>query len=253
MGLIVLSAVVAASLHTGNTYTLELSHETAERDRLLFTPAPYPANRVDDPAREELGRVWHSRSPVGSRTPIAEQVYGSPGAAAFGAPIGASDDLIEVRADVVPVLISPWETIGDVDEHYLRRYRPWVKLTEREEMIHNMRRAQHLWLKEQGYIGGVRTHVNASARRSAPAAGIQDVKSNNGPIRPRGVIRKHPKEESAYPMNVSLPNDDTIIRVSLPDHAQRDVAPIEVVRESASEADTVSVNDIVEEQDASAS
>ncbi|MCA9312558.1 MAG: hypothetical protein KDA21_15190 [Phycisphaerales bacterium] len=245
MGMLVLSAVVAASLQAGNTYTLELSHETRERDQLLFVPAPWPANRVDDPRREELGRIWYSRTPVGNRSPLAEQVYVMPGAAAYGASPEHIDDLIEVRADVVPIIISPWEEINDVDEHYLRRYRPWIKPTEREQMIAEMRRAQHLWLKEQGYLGGVRTHVNPARPVTGQAA--------SDPVRPRAVIRLRP-EVDEVPLNVSLPPRNGVTRVSLPDYARPHGATVVVEREqSQSQPESVSAKDIVEEQDASAS
>ena len=206
MGMFVLSAVVAASLAGGSdTRTLDLSIETIERDRLLYTPAPYPTGRVDDTRREQNGRVWHSRTPVGSRTPIGERTYGHPGAAAYGASPEHADLLLEVRADVDPVLISPWQQITDVDEHALRRYRPWIKENERADAIRDMKRAQHLWLKEQGYIGKVRTHVNANADA---APGVQTK------IEPRGVLKL--RERTPVPTNVSLPTNDDITRISLP-------------------------------------
>lgn len=134
------------------------------RDSLLAEPTPWPTSRVDSPARDGVGRLWHARTPVGSRTPIAEQGIDRIGPAWFGAPAEAAHRPIAVRVGHTPIAVNPWTPI-------------------RGSGLDRLRHAQHTWLREQGWILGVRTHVNP-ARYDSRAADA------NLPT-PRATIERH--------------------------------------------------------------
>ncbi len=134
------------------------------RDALLAVPAPHPANRVDSVDRPGFGRLWHARSPIGSRTPISEQGVDRIGPAYFGAPADEAHRSIPVRVGHTPIAVNPWAPI-------------------RGSGLDRLRHAQHTWLREQGWILGVRTHVNP-ARYDARAA-------DAGLPTPRATIERH--------------------------------------------------------------
>jgi len=155
-----LTAAVMAAVMTATVTGVDT---LPRRDALLAEPRPWPAGRVDSPDRPENGRLWVSRSPVGNRTPLAEQWYGRRGPAVFGAPVGLTDAVIFVRVGHTPIAISPWDRF---DTNGFERYRD----------------AQNLWLREQGLVLKVRTHVNAMYE-PARTAGLPA---------PRATIRVHP-------------------------------------------------------------
>ncbi|MBL8747484.1 MAG: hypothetical protein JNK58_14155 [Phycisphaerae bacterium] len=178
------------------------------RTGLLITPAPFPSNRVDSPDRIENGRIWAARSPIGNRTPIRELTRGLPGAASLGAHPDALDEIVWVQPEEIttPIAISPWQ---QVDAHTLRqiqRQEPFLGRTvdspESARLLGELRRGQHQWLREQGYILTVRTHVNAAAMGRADRGGA-DPAIRPTSIKPRGVIKVIPngveKEASASP------------------------------------------------------
>jgi len=164
------------------------------REKLLTAPAPYPANRVDSPHRLENGRLWHARWPVGTRTPIPEQVYDDPGAAHYGAPVSAQHEVVYVRVNHTPIAISAWDRI---DEMGLKRFE----------------RARNLWLEEQGWILNVRTHVNPRYHRDPYAA--------KATPKPRATIRLH-GDEPRFPrrMRVDAPVTKRGERIWKPDIAR---------------------------------
>ena len=156
-----LTAALTAALMT----TVSTGIETVpRRDALLAEPRPWPAGRVDSPDRPQNGRLWLSRTPIGNRTPLAEQWYGRRGPAAFGAPAHLTNAVIFVRMGQFPIAVSPWERF---DTNGFERFRD----------------AQNLWLREQGLVLKVRTHVNAmyEAPRTADA----------GAPTPRATIELH--------------------------------------------------------------
>lgn len=189
LGTLVLSACASAMAqgripdYIGADYTRDLGQG------LLVTPAPYPNNRVDDPRRAQNGRLWVPRSPVGSRTPIRESVYGFPGPSAYGAPVDAIDDIIYVqtREPLPLVTVSPWVNLDEQNIRHLKRERPWLRRTG--SVLEDLRRAQVQHLTEEGYIQKVRTHVNPA--HFARAAGVQGGHAAFPvqDIKPRAVIR----------------------------------------------------------------
>ena len=132
------------------------------RDRVLAEPRPWPANRVDSPDRIENDRLWYSRWPIGNRTPLAEQAYGRISAATYGAPASLDDAVIFARINHAAVAISPW--------------RPFTS-----DGFQEYRTAQNIWLREQGWVLGVRTHVND----------MYMVEAETAEITPRATIEIH--------------------------------------------------------------
>jgi len=130
------STVVALSSLGAGEYL-----EPIGRDAILITPAPYPAGRTDSVHRLENGRLWHSRYPIGSRTPIPEQIYADRGAAWYGAPPAAEDEVIFVRNNTQVIALRPWSPL-------------------QEDGFDGWEIARNRWLREQGYVLTVRTHVN---------------------------------------------------------------------------------------------
>jgi hypothetical protein len=166
------------------------------RDGLLITPAPYPSNRTDDVAREQNGRLWITRGPVGNRSPLSEATRGGPGPASFGAGPESLDELLFVQpSDLRSVVaISPWQDIDARTLKQIQRIEPNLGKTvdspESERLLNELRAAQHQWLREEGYILRVRTHTSGSAVRTADASSPQPAKDE---IKPRAVIRVVPQ------------------------------------------------------------
>lgn len=169
---------------------------TDPRRGLLITPAPYPNNRTDDVDRPENGRLWVSRSPIGSRRPIAETTLTSPGPAFFGAGVESHHDVIFIQPSEIREVIglSPWQQIDDNTLRQIQRLNPNLGKTpdspESARLLAELRAAQNQWLEEQGYILRVRTHVNPSAGADAAEAQARNIKNE---IRPRAVIRVVPQ------------------------------------------------------------
>ncbi|TVQ82229.1 MAG: hypothetical protein EA380_00645 [Phycisphaeraceae bacterium] len=187
------------------------------RPGLLLNAEPWPSNRVDSPFRAQNGRLWATRGNIGSRTVVGELPYGYPGPAAYGAPASGIDDIIFVRSKTgLPmVAISPWTTINSDTTDLISSEVPflWRSLsltsTRTPEIRRELERAQHLWLREQGYIQTVRQHVNLRARAAAEHV------DNRREVEPSAIIRMHPPK----PLEASRPTNDAdrpapIVRVS---------------------------------------
>ncbi len=177
----------------------------------LVTAAPYPTNRVDSVRRPQNGRLWVPRTPIGTRTPIRESVYGFPGPGAYGAPVDAIDDTIYVqtREPLPLVAVSPWVNLDQDNIRQIKRDRPWLRRPD--SVLRDLREAQVRHLTEEGYIQKVRTHVNprSVARHLAMERGeavpAEPVMVQAKDIKPRAVIRvrervpKLPEVEAAAP------------------------------------------------------
>lgn len=217
----------------------------------LVTAAPYPSNRPDDPRRIQNGRLWIPRSPVGTRTPIRESVYGLPGPASYGAPAGAIDDVIYVqtREPLPVVVVSPWVNLDQQNIKHMRRDRPWIRRAD--SVLEDLRRAQVQHLTEQGYIQKVRTHVNPAtlARMMNEGKPVADANAVPRPaaaddIKPRAVIRvkqrhsKPPEVEAAAPQAApateSAKPEAVVLRVSVPQHVVAASEPVRVVKADGS-------------------
>lgn len=173
------------------------------RDAILAVPAPHQSNRPDGVDRAGLGRLWHARTPVGSRTPISEQGVDRIGPAYFGAPAAEAHRSIPVRVGHTPIAVNPWTPI-------------------RGAGLDRLRHAQHTWLREQGWILGVRTHVNP-ARYDARAA-------DAGLPAPRATIERHIDPSAPRVPSRMQVRADEPIRIFKPDIAAI-AGPIRVVTE----------------------
>lgn len=154
---------------------------------VLLTPAPHAGNTVDSPFRAENGRVWTDRA-IG-----AQQTIHAPGAASYGAPASEEDALIYVRVNNVSVAINPWDRIDTGGLAHLER-------------------ARNLWLKENGYVLGVRTFINSRfvpEDEAGASAASQRV--------PRATIRRQSVPVGPSKMQVMRPvSGQPIARVSKP-------------------------------------
>ena len=170
------------------------------RAGLLLNPAPYPNNRTDDVDRFENGRVWVSRSPVGSRPPIGELTRGTPGPAFYGVGAEGHDEVIFVATSDVRsyIAISPYQQIDERTLAEIRRFEPNLSRTsdsaEARRLLNELRAGQNQWLKEQGLIQRVRTHVSADPAASDGAATAAQPGQE---ITPRAVIRVQPLKPDA--------------------------------------------------------
>lgn len=192
----------------------------------LVTAAPYPSNRVDDVRRIQNGRLWIPRTPIGTRTPIRESVYGFPGPGAFGAPVEAINDTIYVqtREPLPLVTVSPWVNLDQDNIRQIRRDRPWLRRPQ--SVLTDLRQAQVEHLTEQGYLQKVRTHVNPTSvgrflamERGEPVADSAVVNAKD--IKPRAVIRvrermpKPPEVEAAAPQRDTQDKPAPVVRVTV--------------------------------------
>ncbi len=189
---------------------------TEARDALLATSAPYPSNRPGSAHRTELGRVWAQRSPIGTRTPIDESVYAQPGAASYGAPRAEIDRPIYARAGHNIVAIDPWTRI------------------EGRGALSTLEAARNQWLREQGYIERVRTHVNPARFDHSRADAL--------PL-PRATIQLHdePGPRRGRQRVDATPPGGEITRISLPPQFVAS-GPARVVERASAVASTTSAD-----------
>lgn len=179
---LVFATVAAASTALGANSIL--GPDMAGHQLRINNYLPYPPDKVSTPFRINTDRLWYLRTPVGNRTPALESVYPGLGPAWYGAPFEAWDEQIYLSVNSTTIQISPWIPFH---ERGLRRY---------EE-------ARQRYLREWGWAGGVRTHVNP-ARFKADAED-EDAKAGLGD--PKAVI--HIKERMpapAGPLRVSVPS-----------------------------------------------
>ncbi|MCB9840607.1 MAG: hypothetical protein H6809_03020 [Phycisphaeraceae bacterium] len=145
--------------------------------RLLATPSPIPANGVYSVRGDgSNNRLWISRGVTRDFEPALD--WGRPGPAHYGAP---EDPYVRVyvREGASMITVSPW---SELHTNGLR----------------NAERARVQWLREQGFVGGVRTFVNPRAAASGEAMG--DVSAEPGQLRPG--IDFHPRATIRVPANI---------------------------------------------------
>jgi hypothetical protein len=132
---------------------------------------------VDSPDRLENGRLWVSRGRVSSRRPFRESVYSSPGAASYGASYDENFRSAFMRVGTQVIAIDPYAAYGS-------------------DGFQDFRRASNLWLKENGYVLSVRTHVNPMYHYSMDDAyaSAETGSSNELPL-PRATIKLNKQED----------------------------------------------------------
>lgn len=135
--------VICASVVAASCASPWVAPHAGEPDatRRLATIAPYPAGRADDVRRPGFnGRLWIGESNIGPVNTSWPLGWGDPGPAAYG---GLDEEFTTVYA-----------RIG----HLVTGISPWLAI--REPGLADFELARNQWLKEEGFIGGVRTFVN---------------------------------------------------------------------------------------------
>jgi hypothetical protein len=109
--------------------------------RAIATARPYAMGRADDVRRPGYnGALWIGRPIIGPDTHHWPLGWGEPGPSAYGAS-EMDFSVVHVLVGQVSVPISPWEAVAGIGMSHIES-------------------ARQEWLKERGYIGGVRTFVN---------------------------------------------------------------------------------------------
>lgn len=109
-------------------------------DVYLSTPRPYPANMTDSVRRPGFnGRLYLRRPIIGGTAGPYATPQPCPGAEAFGG-YGSENDIAWARVNHQPIALDPFRRLPDQMQHQ------------------NM--ARQVWLRQYGFVGGVRTHVN---------------------------------------------------------------------------------------------
>ena len=175
---------------------------TSQKNNLpLLNLRPYPARRVSSPNRPEIGRLFVQRTP-GEK--LAESVLPGLGPQSFGAPVEMADMLIfaQTQYPLPNVALSPWQDITPETFTDMRRTRPWLSFQDGPQILDDLKNAQQLWLRQNGYVRVVRTHINQAALRGVE--GEAPISGDAAPM-PSGVIRLRPTQEAPSPDRAERP------------------------------------------------
>ena len=137
-----------AAAHPGN-HNVSFVGRSLDDGRLLATPSPIPANGVYSVRGYGYNnREWISRGVTRDYSPRLD--WGSPGPAHYGA---HEDDFsrVFVRRGASMIVVSPWASL---DSNGLK----------------DAERARIQWLREYGYVGGVRTFRNHRAEATVQSS-----------------------------------------------------------------------------------
>lgn len=179
--------VSAAAAHGDAATTVRAQHRRthfiadAHRPLATLPPAATPWHHTNEAPSVGNGRLF--RGGVVTRTPEPVIDWPGPGPERYGA---ANDDnsLIHARVGRAVLSFSPWMTYQHADTGRLDLRRrgggAWSRRPARvsqgfsspavERALGDIRHARNIWLRERGYVGGVRTFKNpvrASADRSS--------------------------------------------------------------------------------------
>lgn len=201
----------------------------------ILYPLNYPYSRPDTATYTNSGRLWVPSSP---QDRILNGLFPGRGPASLGAGLNEGNTAIWIRPNSEPwpdVLVSPWQTINQDTIMQMIRRQPWLQRSpsRTDAMITELRQAQNEFLRQQGLIQHVRTHVNpAVLNQSAPEP------KKGGEVKPSGIIRIRPANPGPNPntLRTSLPSDDGITRISLPSGVTTHEPRITVVRQETTPA-----------------
>lgn len=208
--------VSAAGAHPASVHVQpRLGDFVADSHRPLATLPPastpwYHTNRAPEVGN---GRLFQTE--VFRRSPEPRIDWPGPGPERYGAPNG-DDSVVHARIGRAVLSFSPWMAYRYVQPRRVDlRYwnaRSWSRrptgisqgftspVAQRAER--DIRHARNVWLREQGYVGGVRTFKNP-VRAAAGAAG-----ATHNPPQPAGWFRKpaeFPRTKSSEHVRLSLP------------------------------------------------
>jgi hypothetical protein len=200
-------AVAAASI--GSPWVDQAHTYSSSDHRRLATMAPYPAGRADDVRRPGFnGRLWIGESIVGPHTTSWPLGWGDPGPVGYG---GLDDEFARVYARVGQLVVG---------------MTPWIGI--HEGGLSDLEDARNEWLKEQGFVGGVRTFVNDAhldrwtAKDTRPAAAEELLTSAAG----AHAAFKMPEPRAT----ITIPDD--VVRIKSKQRVQND-KPAKVVAADA--------------------
>ncbi len=161
IGPVVLVAVVAGGPVTATAQT----YDDIDAPILLVAP---PEGVLLNTLRENRSSV-QTFTRDGGTLPSSRYVSGLP----YGAAPDRLDALAFVRTEepLPPLAISPFEPVDEVLVDELQRRRPWIR--RGSSILEDLRAGRRQWLRENGYILSVRTHVNERARAEAEPAPIR--------------------------------------------------------------------------------
>ncbi len=159
--------------------------------RVLATRMPFPTDQADSVRRPGYnGREWVSR-PSHNTERGSSRDWNSPGPSAYGAPEN-SQAVVYVRVGQVVVSINAFER----QEGFERRH---------------LEHARQEWLKEHGYVGGVRTFRNDHKPAKSADAGERKVPE------PRATIELSP-EVTRFRSRMQVQREplkaDSVVKVS---------------------------------------
>jgi len=143
--LAVAASISAASFGSPFPTYASVDYRRPDEGRRLATRAPYPRGRADDVRRPGFnGRLWLGERFIGGETPDwsspAYMNWAGPGPTAYGA-VGSEMQTVYARVGKLTIGINPWEAFH-------------------AEGLGELEAARNEWLKERGYVVGVRTFVN---------------------------------------------------------------------------------------------
>jgi hypothetical protein len=145
------AAVMATSLDGNDGAGVWLWHKTlgynVPRTVRVADRKPYPSGRADSVRRPGFnGREWSGETFIGGVDTWALET-GSPGADAYGAR-GGEGAIANIRVGPYVVGVNPFEEIRAEGKEIPR------------QILSKMEDARNEWLRDHGYVGGVRSFTN---------------------------------------------------------------------------------------------
>lgn len=212
-------AVVASAMAANAVGGAGMTRVEAMVPSVYLSQEPrYPQNRVIDYRQTNNGRYWVQAGEVGGAPLQLDFSRIDPGPSAYGAP--ADDDtVLIVRRDLgagigagALVEISPWQRVISTRNAYNPR-------------VQEVEDARNRWLRDHGFVGGVRTFVNESLQFEPPAEPRpQPVMSIERPTDiPKFRSKMQVKRGAMESFEASLVAASVLpgsVRVSLPDVAR---------------------------------
>lgn len=212
--------ILAAALGMGDACCSHCGHGVGSR-------GVYASLATHERQIEENGRPWHGLTIA--NVPMERVSNRAHAAASYGATPQAGTDAVVVVDGLFPfeggvkVAVNPWEVVS-ADRganHTTNPYR-----SARRKAAERVEQARLEWLKDQGYVGGVRTFTPDHV---APRPRAEE-------IQPRGVIELSPEvTEFRSRMQVNA-------QPAGPTRVSRDRAVIRVIPATPSVADTPAPN-----------
>lgn len=128
---------------------------------------PRTGTRIYNPIPVERTRpVRFTGGSLGSEDQTAGRRFNTDSLTELGASDDVLDQLIYVRTRdaLPPIAISPWQEVTDANVDELIRQQPFLRSSNRDELLEDLQAGRRQWLRENGYAGGTRSFVNNRRR-----------------------------------------------------------------------------------------